>query len=228
MYFSPSTNTCSSKMEDKYLCVRGFLAQVCGCTLLALLPTCSLPSIGLTASSSLGPSSRNFGSTMGTGFSFQSMLHYSHHKSSLSPIIVWICHKICFGGVKVLSAQLMEISHQSQRFQIKVQLWSSSFPPFNPYAMRTNFWCFSLQGWLVWNIGTASPEASEGVQSHQVMPPLFFFFFYVLFNIQWKQLKMLMLILLQSWLPQTNFSGGRSWISESLSRASLAMMIIVL
>ena len=86
MYFSLSTNTCSPKMEDKYLCVRGFLTQVCGCTLLALLPTCSLLSIGLTASSSLGPSSRNFGSTMGTGFSFQSMLHYSHHKSSLSPI----------------------------------------------------------------------------------------------------------------------------------------------
>ena len=33
-----------------------------------------------------------------------------------------------------------------------------------------------LQGWLVWNIGTSSPEASEGLQSHQVMPPLFFFF----------------------------------------------------
>ena len=84
------------------------------------------------------------------------------------PIIVWICHKICFGGVKVLSAQLMEISHQSQRFQIKVQLWSSSFPPFNLYAMRTNFFAGLVrleyrhfEPWGFWGCSKSPSNASS-------------------------------------------------------------------
>ena len=180
MYFSLSTNTCSSKMEDKYLCVRRafWLRYADVRSWHCCLPAVCFQSVWLHRHLWVrlrGTLDQLWAQVFLFNQSCIIVIIKALSVPLECPIIVWICHKICFGGVKVLSAQLMEISHQSQRFQIKVQLWSSSFPPFNPYAMRTNFWCFSLQGWLVWNIGTSSPEASEGVQSHQVMPPLFFF-----------------------------------------------------
>ena len=74
----------------------------------ALLLTCSQPSIGLTASSSLDPSSRNFGSTMATGLIiafFQKAASLSSYSLPLEcSFVIFIRHKmdswLRFWGVK--------------------------------------------------------------------------------------------------------------------------------